>query len=417
MGIKFNGNIVDCGIRVGGEQVMNNDMIVLERLEECGNSIKSSMAVEHALADIKDTFQTPVLAKIPFTEIAALGGSFSSVVNTLSTPTAEGIYRCVFPKGVTGTLAMAKDGSGALGTIMNSSGIAGQARWIPVDKAVGPACLQAMMIAVAVLAVVKQINDIKEGQKEIIEILERDKKSQLLADYDILVSYMDDYKFYWENETSIVVYLNQVSNIKRNSKKDILSYVEQIEGLISTKKNILKIQSVSQKIGKILNRFIHYKLALHVFVLAQYMEVMLSKNFQEEYLNKISNEIREQAFMFRNLYTECYNKIELLKWEAVTTQAAKKVSDVSKTVGNFIGKIPVISKGPVDEFLVDMGANINEAERGEIKKTLNFFIQYKDSGLLPIAEHIDMINKLSNQPTIMVHDNNVIQFYELERVV
>lgn len=186
---------------------MNNDMIVLEQLTEGGNDIKPSMSVEHALADIKDTFQTPVLAKIPFTEIVALGGSFAGIVNTLSTPATEGIYRCVFPKGVTGTLAMAKDGSGALGTIMNSSGIAGQARWIPVDKAVGPACVEAMMIAVSVLAVVKQINDIKDGQKEIIEILERDKKSQLLTDYDILASYMEDYKYYWENDASVVVYL------------------------------------------------------------------------------------------------------------------------------------------------------------------------------------------------------------------
>lgn len=396
---------------------MNNDMIVLEQLTEGGNDIKPSMSVEHALADIKDTFQTPVLAKIPFTEIVALGGSFAGIVNTLSTPATEGIYRCVFPKGVTGTLAMAKDGSGALGTIMNSSGIAGQARWIPVDKAVGPACVEAMMIAVSVLAVVKQINDIKDGQKEIIEILERDKKSQLLTDYDILASYMEDYKYYWENDASVVVYLNQVSNIKRNAKKDIHSYVEQIEGLISAKKNILKMQGSSQKIGNILNRFVHYKLALHVFALAQYMEVMLSKNFQAEYLSKKSDEIREQALKFRNLYTECYDKIEFLKKEAMTTQVAKKVANVSKNVGNFIGKIPVVSKGPVDEFLVDMGELISEAEKEKMKKIMNFFIQYKDSDLIPIAEHIDMINKLSNQPAIMVHDNKVIRFCELKKVV
>ena len=40
----------------------------------------------------------------------------------------------------------------------------------------------------------KQIQDIKDGQKEIVGILERDKKSQLLADYDLFTSYMDDYK-------------------------------------------------------------------------------------------------------------------------------------------------------------------------------------------------------------------------------
>ena len=227
----------------------NNDSLVLNELNGAAGALRPSVQVEQALAEIKENYQTSPLAKIPFTEIAALGGSFAGVVETMATPAAEGLYRCVFPKGVTGTLAMAKDGSGALGTIMND-GIVGQARWIPVDKAIGPACLKAALVAVAVLAVVKQIKDIKEGQKEIIDILERDKKSQLLADYDLLVSYMDEYKFYWENEASLVVNLNQVKNIKRNAMKDLRSYVEQLEGFIAAKKNILKMQTASYKLGK-----------------------------------------------------------------------------------------------------------------------------------------------------------------------
>ena len=103
----------------------SNDSLVLNELVESGSSIRPSVQVEQALAEIKDTYQTAPFAKIPFTEIAALGGSFAGVAETLATPAAEGLYRCVFPKGVTGTLAMAKDGSGALGTIMNH-GIAGQ---------------------------------------------------------------------------------------------------------------------------------------------------------------------------------------------------------------------------------------------------------------------------------------------------
>ena len=255
-----------------------HDLLVLNELTESGSNLRPSIQVEHALAEIKDSYQTPPLAKIPFTEIAALGGSFAGVVETMATPAAEGLYRCVFPKGITGTLAMAKDGSGALGTIMND-GIVGQARWIPVDKAIGPACFKAALVAVAVLAVVKQVQDIKDGQKEIVSILERDKKSQLLADYDLLASYMDDYKFYWENEASLVVNLNQVKNIKRNAMKDLRSYIEQLEGMLSAKKSLLKMQTASYKIGQILDRFVHYKLALHVFVLSEYMEVMLSKNF------------------------------------------------------------------------------------------------------------------------------------------
>ena len=211
---------------------MANEDLVLSDLSEVGGALKPSIQVEHALTEIKDTYLTSPLARIPFTEIAALGGSFAGAVETMAAPAAEGIYRCVFPKGVTGTLAMAKDGSGALGTIMND-GIVGQARWVPVNKTIGPACLKAALVAVAVLAVVKQIQDIKDGQKEIISILERDKKSQLLADYDLLASYMDEYQYYWENDASLVVNLNQVKNIKRNAMKDLRSYIEQIEGIVA----------------------------------------------------------------------------------------------------------------------------------------------------------------------------------------
>lgn len=393
----------------------NNDSLVLNELNDAAGALHPSVQVEQALAEIKENYQSSPLAKIPFTEIAALGGSFAGVVETMATPAAEGLYRCVFPKGVTGTLAMAKDGTGALGTIMND-GIVGQARWIPVDKAIGPACLKAALVAVAVLAVVKQIKDIKDGQKEIIDILERDKKSQLLADYDLLASYMDEYKFYWENEASLVVNLNQVKNIKRNAMKDLRSYIEQLECFIAAKKNILKMQTASYKIGQILDRFVHYKLALHVFALSEYMEVMLSKNFQAEYLSKIEDEIREQAMKFRNLYTECFDKIELLKKEAVTTQAANKLADVSRTVGGLIGKIPVVKDGPVDEFLIGVGDSITEAEKKKLEKTLAFFIQYKDSGLTPIAEHIAMINELSNKPVVMLYDKKTISFHPLQEV-
>lgn len=313
----------------------NNDLLVLNELTESGSNLRPSIQVEHALAEIQDTYLTSPLAKIPFAEIAALGGSFAGLAQTMATPATEGLYRCVFPKGVTGTLAM-KDGA-YLGTIMNE-GIVGQARWTPVETLVNPTSVQIALVAVAVLAVAKQVQDIKDGQKEIIGILERDKKSQLLADYDLLASYMDEYKFYWENDASLVVNLNQVKNIKRNAMKDIRSYTEQIETMLSAKKNLLKMQTASSKIGQLLDRFVHYKLALHVFAISEYMEVMLSKNFQAEYLNKIEDEIREHAMKFRNLYTACFDKIELLKKEAVTTQAANRLADASRTVGNFIEK-------------------------------------------------------------------------------
>ncbi len=228
---------------------------------------------------------------------------------------------------------------------------------------------------------------------------------------------MDDYKFYWENETNLVVNLNQVKNIKRNAMKDLRSYIEQIEELLSAKKNLLKMQSASSKIGKILERFVHYKLALHVFALSEYMEVMLSKNFQAEYLTKIEEEIREHALKFLNLYTACYDKIEVLKKDALTTQAASKIADVSRSVGSFISKIPIVKDGSIDETLIGIGDSITDAEKKQLKRTLDFFIQYKESGLSPIADHIAMINHLSNAPVVMLYDSKTLYFHELQEAV
>ncbi len=392
----------------------NNDLLVLNELTESGSSLRSNIQVEHTLAEIKDTYQTSPLAKITFSELVDLGGSFAGLAQTMAAPATEGLYRCVFPKGVTGTLAM-KDGA-YLGAIMNN-GIVGQARWTPVETLVNQTSVQIALVAVAVLAVVKQLQDIKDGQKEIIGILERDKKSQLLADYDLLAFYMDEYKFYWENEASLVVNLNQVKNIKRNAMKDVRSYTEQIEGMLSAKKSILKMQTASSKIGQLLDRFVHYKLALYVFALSEYMEVMLSKNFQAEYLDKIENEIRENAMRFCDLHTTCFDKIELLKKEAVTTHAVNKLANVSRTMGNFIGKIPLVKEGHIDEFLIGVGDSISDAEKKQLEKMLAFFIQYKDSGLNPIAEHIATINQLSNQPVVMSYDKKVLCFHELKAAV
>ena len=90
--------------------------------------------------------------------------------------------------------------------------------------------------------------------------------------------------------------------------------------------------------------------------------------------------------------------------------------DVSRS-GSFIGKIPLVKEGPVDEFLIGVGDSISDAEKKQLEKTLAFFIQYKDSGLTPIAEHIATINHLSNKPVVMLYDKKVLCFHELREAV
>lgn len=169
---------------------------------KCKNIVEE-INTDVALDYISHNYGGAVIKNMPIGEIAALGSIFASfptcfrtMQDTITTSKmGEGLFRCVFPEGVTGSLFRFKDGSGFLGGIAKDGGGLAQARWIPAGEekitntttATLPIDPATILMAVAILAIAKEIEEIKEGQREIIGILERDKKSQLLADYDILV--------------------------------------------------------------------------------------------------------------------------------------------------------------------------------------------------------------------------------------
>ena len=53
----------------------SNDSLALNELAESGSSIRPSVQVEQALAEIKDTYRTAPFAKIPFVLMTILTGS------------------------------------------------------------------------------------------------------------------------------------------------------------------------------------------------------------------------------------------------------------------------------------------------------------------------------------------------------
>lgn len=358
------------------------------------------------LKEIQSQYSEGLVTKIPYTEIAALGPAFSAIAQAFHPSVSEPLYRCLFPKGVAGVLAQAKDGSGALGTILKNGGGLAQARWVEAGNTLSfdPTIF---LVSVAILGIAKQMADIKQGQKDIIDLLERDKKNQLLADYDVLSEYMADYRYYWENATTVAVNLNQVKNILRNAGKDVRSYKEELEQLAS-QDTFFDTLSPEKKIGRILDRFIHFKLALHVKALASYLEVMLARNFQAEYLDKVSKELRDNAFQYKSLYTSCYDKIEALKKECVESQISGRLAKLSKTVGKAIGGIPVIQKGPIDELLITAGESLDAEDKKHLEETLKLFIKQKDSGLIPVANHIDVINQMAHCKTEAVWTDSAI---------
>lgn len=388
----------------------NND------LQNINNKVELSLNDQFDGAiDYINSLNGSIINKISTTEILGLGTAISTILPTQAASAATGqLFRCVYPQGVTGTLAM-KDGMN-LGAILNNGSIVGQARWEAVNGATQGAGVAAVanpavvMAAVALLAITMKLDKIDKKQEEIIYVLERDKKSQLLADTEILREYLNDYQYYMDNESTLTVKLNQTMNIKRNAKKDIKSYREQIDKMLENQKGVIGTFSASNDVKKMLDRFVHYKLSMYVFSFASYMEVMLARNYQSDYLKNIENELRKLEYDYKVLYTNCYDVIENLKGKAIEKHLGKGVAVAAKATGKFIGKMPIVSKGKMDETLIAVGENVDQSISDDISKTLEFFISNKDSGLIAIADNVNMLNNLANKPIEVVSDNKIIYF-------
>lgn len=368
-----------------------------------------------------ENFDSVALSKnsvaFPIADIASLGAGLSSVVpmfrtisQTVETAGSNNLYRCVFPNGVTGQLAKFAHENANLGTIMNNGNIVGQARWIKADSVPSTITTQVpfnpatMFMAVALMNLNRKLDSISNTQNMLVESIEQERKSQLLADLQILLETADEYKYYWNNDNHLTASITQVKTINRNAKKERISYQEKIEKTLNKKEFEKLGASISARIEKVANSLIHYKLAMYNEAYSSYMQIMLTKNFNAELLQKISNEIEDDAYQYKLLYTKCYSFIESVMSTSVEKYLVKGISKFTKVIGQTVSKMPKLNQTQLDEFLLDASGKIEQKEVQKIADTMQLFIRHKESGVKLFSDNIQTLNRLYNQPFELVFD-------------
>ena len=373
-----------------------------------------------------ENFDKVELAKnskaFPIADIASLGAGFSSIApmfntitQTIETANTGNLYKCVFPNGVTGRLATFNDGSGNLGTIIGNDGtFTGQARWIKPDTIPATVSTQipfnpaTMFMAIAIMNLNKKLDSISNTQKSLVESIEQERKSQLLADLQILSEMADEYKYYWNNDNHLTACITQVKSIKRNARKELISYQDKIEKSLNKKETDILGSNNSLKIEKIANNLIHFKLALYNQSYSSYMQIMLTKNFDTELLQKAADEIEKNAYQYKILYTDCYNFLESLLDSSLEKHLVKGVSKLTKKVGEKVANMPKLSRTMLDEVLIGSSEKIEKLESKRIENAANMLIQHKESGIKDFADNIKTIDKLYNQPMELIFDDKNI---------
>lgn len=322
------------------------------------------------LVDARSSIAEKKRLSVPIAELSTLGAGVSSLIPALNTVTqtttiaADGLYTLA-NAGVGDVLKVAKNGNfwGAFKTADGASKFAQLQAAGPISATTQTAAAfnpATMMMAVALFSIEKELGKIEDMQKQILSFLEIEKESEIEADIETLMSIVKKYKLNWDNEHFVASNHKLILDIQRTARKNMNGYQKKVAEIVDKKQFIVAQLNVQHALSDLEKKFKYYRLSLYTFSLASMMEIMLSGNFKEEYIEGVKTEIQELTEAYRALFNKSSYYLEKLGNSSLESNVVKGVGMAGKAVGKFIGSIPLIKEGPVDEFLQDGGTHLEK---------------------------------------------------------
>lgn len=373
---------------------------------------------EGMLLDARATINSKNTLSVPIAELSILGAGVSSLIPALNTVTqtttfaTEGLYHLA-NAGVSDVLKVAKNGNfwGAFKTADGASKFAQLQAAGPLSAttttvaAINPAI---MIMAVALFSIEKELGNIAEMERQILSFLEVEKESEIEADVETLMNIVTKYKLNWDNVHFVASNHKLVLDIQRTARKNMNAYQKKVNEVLKGKQFIVAQNKVNSTLADLEKKFKYYRLSLYTFSLASLMEIMLSGNFKEEYISGIKDEIREMSQTYRDLFGECSVRLEKMGNSALEANVVKGLGTAGKAVGKFIGNIPLVKEGPVDEFLQDKGAHLESNAIRMEKKSVGAFAAIGNPGTGMLVEKIQDMVQIYNHTSQICFDKEKI---------
>lgn len=362
--------------------------------------------------------------KIPFTELTGLGGMIAELVPQFRTVVSEStihinnLFKTFNPKTnkqITNLMYKSKQMTGAyVGSMMQGNKKFDQTAFIKAQDlkqtttavaAINPATL---MIAAGIMAMSKKLDIIEENQKRIISFLEKDKESKLKGNLNFLLSIFNGYQFHWNDTIYKTAQLVKIQDIKQESEQNIVFYRALLDDELNKRKLFASKLDVKKNMRKLIEEFSNYRLAIYLFSFASYMEIMVLENFKSDYLKTLRTKISDDSFQYANLYTTAYDKLENMATKSIESGAIKGAAVVSKGLGKFIEKIPVVERGQLDENLIATSQKLEAYKDDSVTLLLTSFHSMSNCLTSQFVTLIETVDELHNgEPVILVDNENV----------
>ena len=314
------------------------------------------------------------------------------------------LVRVVFPAGVKGNLAIDKDGL-ALGSILKDGGGLAQARLAAVNPAVLAA--QAAMAGI-LMEVHRKLDHIQETQQSILDFLEQDKQAEQQANLNVLNSILESYRQNWDNAQYLQNHHMKVLDIKQTAEKNLIFYQKRIASEIVKMPAFYLDKAVKDVAANLREQFSNYRIAVYVFSFASLLEVMLLGNFREEYLDQVAAKVQEYNQHYQTQFSQCCDRIKRYASKSVETKVLGGIGSAEKTLGKFIGSVPLLAQGPVDEWLQEKGKKLLKGNNEKTNRTMKAFSSEEKTDSEMFVENIRHVSAISNQVTDVLFDKEAL---------
>lgn len=355
---------------------------------------------------------------VPIAELSTLGAGVSSLIPAFNTVTqtisigTDGLFR-IANAAAGDTLKMAKNGNawGSMKTSMGASKLVQLTEAGPLSattQAVAAFNPATMMMAVALYSIEKALAEIVEALKKILNFLEVENESQIEADVESLLKIAVDYKYSWDNELSVASSHKLAIDIQNRARKNMISYQKKISDTVSSKQLVVAQNMVKSTLYALEKQFKYYRLSLYTFSLASFMEIMLSGNFKEEYIASVKDEISALSDAYRTQFEKGSLYLERLSNSDVEAKVVKGIGSASIAVGKLIGSIPLVKEGPVEEFLQDKGAHLQDDAVGLEQDAVKAFAAVNNPGTRIFMDKMEDMIQIYNHTSQICFDSERI---------
>lgn len=378
----------------------------------------NAVNMEFAPAVLGSNTDLQTYQKLSFSELAASGAAFAmlatplrTIQQTINLP-VDGLYR-VNSMGKAGHLAM-KDGH-YLGTIMDSKGIVGQARWDKVSEltanstTVLPYDPTLLVLALAMHEINQRFDEIKKIGLDILDFLEQDKQSELRGNLLYLQDILANYRHNCRNEKYKTNHHIKILDIKQDALAKMEFYKRRIEdskgknlGLMHLKHHVDGRRKTFEKELK------SYQLALHLYAFASFLEVLLLENFDPEYLNSVISNMEHYEHEYDILYGTCLRQIKGQAKSALENRLVGGAGSAIKAIGETVAKIPIISDSQVDESMIAAGDHLMDRQIQNSREAVSTLDTVQNTAVYQFVDNLHKIDQLYNQPSDILFDQDYL---------